>query len=75
MGNELAELLPSIQHLSKSQVDRLCAAFNENSELSGSFGFNGVKPREYGKGLIVHLERITGKAFKATATGIQQVTA
>lgn len=73
MGNELAELLPSIQRVSNSQADQLCAAFNNNSELSGSFGFNGAKPREYGEGLVIHLKRMTGKTYRKTETGIRRV--
>lgn len=73
VGNELAELLPAIQRLSDSQADHLCAAFNNNAELRGCFGFNGIKPRDYGDGLEAHLKRITGKTFQRSEEGIQRV--
>lgn len=72
MGNKLAELLPFIQRLSKSQANHLCAAFNNNSELRGSFGFNGAKPMVYGEGLVKHLKRMTGKTYQKSETGIQR---
>jgi hypothetical protein len=47
-GNVLADLLPAIEKLTGSQIDKLVAAFNENGELRGSFGFNGNKPSTFG---------------------------
>ena len=60
-GNTLAALLPEIDHLRDSQVDRLIRAYRENFEVNGSFGFNGTNPGSYGPGLAWHLKRITGK--------------
>lgn len=63
-GNVLAEVLPSIEKLSTSQIDALIAAYNENSELQGSFGFNGTKPREYGPGLVSYLNQLGNRQFE-----------
>lgn len=63
-GNLLAEVLPGIEKLSDEQAKKLVEAYNNNSEVRGSFGFNGAKPRAYGDGLIVHLERTTGKKYR-----------
>ena len=62
-GNKLAEILPAITALDDGQVKRLMAAFNKNSQLRGSYGFNGEKPYSYGEGLPEHLSRITGHRF------------
>jgi len=63
-GNILAEVLPSIEKLSTPQIDALIAAYNENSELQGSFGFNGTKPREYGPGLVSYLNQLGNRQFE-----------
>ena len=44
-GNQLSEILPSIDNLSDQQVDGLMSAFNKNGQLRDSYGFNGKKPR------------------------------
>jgi len=62
-GNLLAEVLPSVKKLTGKQAKRLVAAFNSNSELSGSFGFRGSKPHVHGDGLAAHLRRITKSKF------------
>ncbi len=62
-ANEAALLLPAIVALTPSQVNRLVAAFNDNADVRGSFGFNGTSTYRYGDGLAVHLTRITGRAF------------
>ena len=62
-GNQLAEVLDSITNLTDEQVRQLVTAFNENAQVSGSFGFNGEHSYGYGKGLACHLERITGKEY------------
>jgi hypothetical protein len=59
-SNKLSELLPYIERLSDSQIDSLIEAYNENSQVYDSFGFNGRKSRYYGEGLVHHLKRITG---------------
>jgi hypothetical protein len=63
-GNALAEVLPNIEKLSVSQIDALVAAYNETSELRGSFGFNGAKPREYGPGLVSYLNQFGNRQFE-----------
>jgi hypothetical protein len=59
-GNKLAEILPNLTKLSGNQRLDLIAAFNQNSEVRGSFGFNGRNPFNYGEGLVHHLNRLTG---------------
>jgi TIR domain len=68
-GNILAEILPHIDRLSNQQVSLLVTAYNENSELRGSFGFNGKNSRYYGAGLPYHLNRVTGKSYSLTRAG------
>lgn len=63
-GNVLAKVLPEIEKLATLKIDALVAAYNETSELRGSFGFNGSKPRDYGKGLVSHLNRLGRRKFK-----------
>jgi hypothetical protein len=58
-SNKLAEILPFIERLTSSQTENLILAYNENSQVHDSYGFNGKMPRAYGKGLLHHLNRIT----------------
>jgi len=62
-GNILAQILPFIDHISAEHENRLLDAYNENGEVTGSFGFNGSKPSIYGQGLAFHLNRLTGKTY------------
>ena len=62
-ANRLAEILPSIAELPNEQVAGLVSAFNENEQVSGSYGFGGTWPDEYG-GLAVHLSRLIGQEFE-----------
>jgi hypothetical protein len=71
-GNQLARVLPDIARLTETQVNQLVSAFNENSELRGSFGFNGTKPRYFGEGLAFHLTRITGRKYGLGSGGTMQ---
>jgi hypothetical protein len=66
-GNKLAELLPFIDKLSKNQIEKLINAFNENSQINDSYGFNGKKPMYYGDGLMHHLQRITNISYKLSS--------
>lgn len=66
VGNRISSVLSSIPTLDKGQVNRLVNAFNTNSQVSRSFGFNGLRPKEFGGGLEHHLERITGTAYQIT---------
>jgi hypothetical protein len=63
-GNKLAVILPGIEAISNQQADELVAAYNETSELRGSFGFNGSNARFYGPGLVAHLNRLSTRQFK-----------
>lgn len=63
-GNTLAKVFPGIEKLTASQIDALVAAYNETSELRGSFGFNGTKPYTYGSGLVSYLNRLGERQFK-----------
>ncbi len=62
-ANLLADILPKISQLTDEQTDRLVSAFNDNREVSESFGFNGTYPSAYGPGVAEHLHRITGREF------------
>jgi hypothetical protein len=62
-GNVLAKALEATESLRSSQIDALVAAYNETSELRGSFGFNGMNPNYYGQGLAFHLNRLGGRKF------------
>ena len=62
-GNILSEILPCIDKLSNQQVNRLVTAYNENTDLRGSFGFNGKRSYYYGDGLASHLSRLTGQTY------------
>jgi len=68
-GNNLAKVLPTIDRLSTEQADRLMSAFNEDSQLRGSFGFNGQKPSIFGDGLAVHLTRASGQRYVMNSEG------
>lgn len=62
-GNRLARILPNIEKANQQQVDDLVAAYNENSEIRGSFGFNGRSSYSYGAGIIPHLHRLSPLRF------------
>lgn len=66
-GNVLARALPGIEKLTASQIDALVAAYNETSELRGSFGFNGTKPNAYGPGLVSYLNRLGNRQFRISS--------
>jgi hypothetical protein len=68
-GNKLSELLPFINKLSDEQLEKLLKAYNENSQIYESYGFNGKKPMYYGEGLLSHLRRITNIDFKQSSRG------
>ena len=68
-GNTLAEILPSIGHLSDQQASLLISAFNENGQVRDSYGFNGKWPSSYGSGLPFHLNRLTGKTYEIAYSG------
>lgn len=68
-GNKLADILPNITKLSNEQANALVSAYNENGQIQSSFGFNGMKPKYYGSGLVDHLNRLTGKKYVYTDSG------
>ncbi len=72
-GNLLARVLGSIDGLTTAQGDALAVAFNENPEVSGSFGFSGTWAAKHGEGLIPHLIRTTGRGYHLAKTGKIQV--
>lgn len=72
-GNILGKALPGIEALSALQIDELIAAFNETSELQGSFAFNGSKPRLYGPGLVSYLNGFGSRQFRFSEAGIEEV--
>ncbi len=65
-GNTLSQILPSIEVLTEKQAEKLASAFNVNSQLQGSWGFNGGKEWKFGPGLASHLARTTGKEYLMT---------
>jgi hypothetical protein len=67
VGNNLSKLLAFIDKLSDHQVEKIITAFNENSQIRDSYGFNGKRPRYYGDGLVGHLQRLTNKSYKLTS--------
>jgi hypothetical protein len=69
-GNKLAEILPFIETLSKSQIKKFINAFNNNSQVKDSFGFNGKRSGYYGEGLSFHFNRITNLNYQVTNRGI-----
>jgi TIR domain len=68
-GNTLSKVFPEIEGLTPRQAEQLMIAFNEDSQLRGSFGFNGAKPSLFGNGLAVHLTRATGETYVVNAQG------
>lgn len=66
-GNVLGKALTGIEALTTHQIDELVTAYNETSELRGSFAFNGGKPRSYGPGLVSHLNRLGSRQFRISA--------
>ena len=69
-GNVLGKALSGIDALSTQQVDELVTAYNETSELRGSFAFNGGKPHLFGPGLVSHLNRLGSRKFRFSRTGL-----
>jgi hypothetical protein len=62
-GNTLAKMLPAIEKPTEQHIDAIVDAYNENSELRGSFGFNGLKRANYGPGLLHYLNDWSKRAF------------
>lgn len=68
-GNTLSTLLPLIGNMSGKQVSDLVSAYNNNSNVRGSFGFNGTRSYIFGTGLLPHLVRWTGKNYRFSPDG------
>jgi len=68
-GNTLSEILPCINELNDQQVNNLISAFNENQQVSDSFGFSGKFSSLYGDGLAYHLKRLTGRTYGLSELG------
>lgn len=71
-GLELSKLLPLIETLTEKQVEDMRAAFSENSELNGCWGFTGVRAGQYGEGLAFHLSRITSQQYRLADRKIER---
>lgn len=62
-GNRLGELLKNIERLNELQIDRIIEIYNENSQLRGSYAFNGEQPKFYGSGLLQLVNRFSNRKF------------
>ena len=63
-ANRLSRILPLIANLTSEQITRLIDAFNENPNVTNSYGFNGASPGTYGLGLAAHLIEWTGRDYE-----------
>ena len=61
-GNHLANMLDALPIFPDKQVRKLVDAFNGNSQVKGSYGFNGTYQSRHGEGLSAHLRRL-GKDY------------
>lgn len=69
-GNTLAKILPNIERLTVVQIDEIIKIYNGNSQLQGSYGFNGKKPNSHDPGLVYHLKRLdTSGRFETDRAG------
>jgi hypothetical protein len=68
-GIALSQVLPAISKLTERQAEKMVTAFNSDSQVRGSWGFNGAKPSLYGRGLPYHLERLTGIEYVIDPSG------
>jgi hypothetical protein len=69
-GNFLSLMFPHIEALNPSQEAKIVNAYHDNSELRGSYGFNGKSPTYYGTGLAGFLKRTTQKNYAVTRDNI-----
>jgi hypothetical protein len=63
-ANLLAEILPSIEELDDDELAELVDAYNSNSQVYDSFGFNGESRYRFGPGLIPHLHRLGSRKYE-----------
>ena len=71
-ANRLSRVLDRITSLSNEQALRLVNAYNENHQVSQSFGFNGNRWPTYGKGLAHHLGRLTDSTYSRRGDQIEE---
>jgi hypothetical protein len=62
-GNLLADILPAIKLPTPQQIEAIVDAYNSNTELQGSFGFNGRKSGYYGPGLVTYLNNWSDQRY------------
>lgn len=62
-ANRLSLVLPYIDSLSAEDANNLVDAYNKNTQVRSSYGFNGAKPFEYGKGLPFYISTLTKNRF------------
>ena len=63
-GNLLARILPSIEELDDDQIATLVDAYNNNSQIYTSYGFNGTRSYTYGSGLLPYLHRLGSRKYE-----------
>ncbi len=68
-GNALSKVLTHVEGLTREQTESLVLAFNENTQLQGSFGFSGSWPSKFGPGLAAYLTQTTGTHYVLTSSG------
>ena len=72
-GNTLGKALPSIKSATTTQIDELVSAYNENNQLQISYRFNGQSRRNFGPGLVSHLNRLGTRKFEFVKQGSIEV--
>jgi hypothetical protein len=68
-GNKLGMALSGIEALTPQQINEIISAYNETSELRGSYAFNGDSPYYYGPGLVHYVNRLGGRQFCFSEAG------
>lgn len=70
-ANLLAKILPSIEELDSDQIAELVDAYNSNSQVYDSYGFNGERSYTYGSGLLPHLHRLGSRKYEMSGHRIR----
>ena len=68
-ANKLAKIFPKIDKMAPSQITKIISVVNNNTQVSGSYGFDGNKERFYGKGIIYYLRQWSSKKYERNADG------
>jgi hypothetical protein len=63
-ANLLARILDSVEELDEDQIANLVDAYNGNSQVYDSYGFNGDRSYTYGPGLVSHLHRLGTQRYE-----------